>query len=436
MIHVVGLGLGCISTLNDNAQDAIRNATIVIGSQRQLSLVAATLEQEQEQDQQLQCYPSPFVQLSTQLTLYLSEYPDDSICLLASGDPLFYGLSDFLLRYFKPDQLVFYTNTSSIQTAFALLKKPWQQAKIISLHGRPLTNLTPYLANHPLIAVLTDQYSYPQAIAKLLCQHGCQQATLWVCEALGTKQQNISTTIAKKLAISTQSFHPLHVTIIETNISNISNIGTNVNSINCSLPSFPGFEDKLFITDTNIAGKGMISKREVRLAALSLLQPQANQVAWDIGAGCGTIAVEWAYWNQQGSLYAVEHHPKRLICLQKNKHKFGVNNLHIIDNKAPQGLGNLPQPNAIFIGGSAGKLTHILDTCWKRLIITGCIVINCVTESCKIALQHWLQKQNIAENALEWTEIAISKGEQLAGQLVMRPRLPVRLLKIVKLVKL
>jgi precorrin-6Y C5,15-methyltransferase (decarboxylating) len=301
-----------------------------------------------------------------------------------------------------------------------LIKKPWQQAKIISLHGRPLRNLIPYLANHCLIAVLTDQYSHPQAIANLLCQYGCEQSTLWICQALGTDQQKISTAIAKQLTISTQSFHPLHITIIETN------------SIKSSLTSFPGFKDELFITDSNIAGKGMISKREVRLATLSLLQPKANQIAWDIGAGCGTIAVEWAYWNQQGSLYAVEHHPKRLICLEKNKYKFGVNNLHIIADKAPQGLDNLPQPHAIFIGGSAGKLNLIMDVCWKRLITKGCIVINCVTEPCKIELQQWLQRHNIADNALEWTEIAISKGDQLAGQLLMRPRLPVRLLKIVK----
>jgi precorrin-6Y C5,15-methyltransferase (decarboxylating) len=416
LIHVVGLGLGCIATLSKDAQDAIRNAIVVIGSQRQLSLLDAILAP----DQQVQCYPSPFAQLSSQLTTYVKQHPQHNVCLLASGDPLFYGLSDFLLRHFESDQLTFYTNTSSIQTAFALIKKPWQQAKIMSLHGRPLSNLISYLANHPLIALLTDKESHPQAVANLLCQHGCQQSTLWICEALGTKQQKISTTTAKQLATNTQAFHPLHITII------------NINSTHCSLPSFPGFEDTLFITDTQIAGKGMISKREVRLAALSLLQPKANQIAWDIGAGCGTVAVEWAYWNQQGSLYAVEHHAKRLICLEKNKHKFGVNNLHIVNDKAPQGLDNLPQPNAIFIGGSAGKLNLILDVCWTRLITGGCLVINCVTEPCKIELQQWLQRQNIADNALEWTEIAISKGDQLAGQLLMRPRLPVRLLKIVK----
>ncbi|MCK5918531.1 MAG: precorrin-6y C5,15-methyltransferase (decarboxylating) subunit CbiE [Cocleimonas sp.] len=416
MIHVVGLGLGHRETLSNNALHAIHNAALIIGSQRQLSCVLSLLNDVQEQRN----YPSPFVGLSTQLSTYLATYPTNKICLLASGDPLFYGISDFLLRHFSTNLLTFYSNTSSIQTAFARIKKPWQQAKTISLHGRPLSNLIPHLANNPLVALLTDKHSHPQAIANLLCTYGYDEAKLWVCETLGSKDEKVSLFIAKELANSTQHFHPLHITIVETKVAH------------CTLPSFAGFQDELFITDTDQAGRGMISKREVRLTALSLLQPKANDIAWDIGAGCGTIAVEWAYWNQQGTLYAVEHHTKRLACLKKNKQKFGVNNLQIIADKAPDGLNDLPQPNAIFIGGTAGKLSAIMDTCWSSLLTGGCLVINCVTENCKADLQHWLQQQDIADEMLEWTEIAVSKGGQLAGQLLMRPRLPVRLLKIVK----
>jgi precorrin-6Y C5,15-methyltransferase (decarboxylating) len=413
---VVGLGLGNSETLGNDALQAIETASLIIGSQRQLSCVQSLLNSDQEQCN----YPSPFADLNAQLTTYCATHPKNSLCLLASGDPLFYGISDFLLRHFRADQLTFYSNTSSIQTAFARIKKPWQQAKVISLHGRPLSHLIPYLANNPLIALLTDKHSHPQAIADLLCRHGGNEAKLWICEALGSKDEKSSTFIAKELINHPQNFHPLHITIIETQ------------SAHCTLPSFAGFQDNLFITDTDQAGKGMISKREVRLVALSLLQPKANDIAWDIGAGCGTIAVEWAYWNQQGQIYAVEHHAKRLICLEKNKQKFGVSNLHIIADKAPHGLSNLPRPNAIFIGGTAGKLSAIMDDCWDSLLVDGCLVINCVTENCKIDLQQWLQQQNIANKALEWTEIAVSKGDQLAGQLLMRPRLPVRLLKIVK----
>ncbi len=413
---MVGLGLGNIETLEMDALQAIKISSLIIGSQRQLCCVKNLLNQSQQQLN----YPRPFTSISGMLLAYIAENPQHEICLLASGDPLFYGISDFLLRHFSVDQLSFYSNISSIQTAFSRIKKPWQQAKVISLHGRPLTNLIPYLANHCLIAVLTDQYSHPQAIANILCQYGCENATVSVCEALGTKEEKISLFVAKILVKSSQAFHALHITIIEIQ-----------NTSGC-LPSFPSFDDKLFISDSKEVGKGMMSKQEIRLASLSLLQPKAKDIAWDIGAGCGTIAVEWAYWNQQGVIYAIEYHPKRLNCLRKNKQKFGVNNLHIIADKAPAALEPLPRPNAIFIGGTAGKLATILDYCWEKLVGSGCIVINCVTENCKADLQYWLRAQDIPNNALDWTEIAVSKGGQLADQLLMRPRLPVRLLKISK----
>lgn len=412
LIYIVGLGLGDPDSLSGEAKTAMAQSTLVLGSQRQLLCLESLLDDDQSQ----QHYPTPFADVIPLLEANINH----DVCLLASGDPLFYGLGDLLLRHFKPTQLHFFTNTSSLQFAFARLKKSWQYAKIISLHGRPLRSLIPHLADQQRYAVLTDQYSHPQAIAALLCEYGCENAALWVIEALGTPAENISFFKAQQLAQETQPFHSLLITVIETN------------ETHCTLPRFAGFDDHLFFTDTNQAGKGMISKKEIRLAALSLLQPQAGEIAWDIGAGCGAIAVEWAYWNPSGILYAIEHHPKRLNCLKKNKHKFGTLNLEIIAQRAPQGLTKLPRPHAIFIGGTGGELAKIMDYCWSRLATQGCLVINCVTENCKSALLNWLQQQNLPEHQLDWTDISVSKGDILADQLVMRPRLAVRLLKITK----
>lgn len=416
MIYVIGLGVGDIHSLSLEAAQAIRQSSVIIASARQIECVTALLQEQQK----IINYPSPFATLADDLTELTQQNLEDDVCVLASGDPLFYGVGDFLLRYFPADQITFYSNISSIQLAFARIKKPWQQAKVISLHGRPLRSLIPHLANQQLYALLTDKHSQPQQIAELLCENGCENADIWVCESLATANEKVTSFKAKALVDSPLVFHPLHVTIVETI------------STKCRLPRFVGFDDEQFFTDTGEVAKGMISKKEVRLVALSLLQPQANDIAWDIGAGCGTIAVEWAYWNQQGSIYAIEYHQKRLHCLAQNKHKFGVTNVHIIADKAPQCLASLPKPNAIFIGGTAGHLKAIMDDCWKALLSNGCLVINCVTENCKSELQQWLNQQDINEAALEWTEISVSKGGQLAGQLLMRPRLPVRLLKITK----
>ena len=402
--------------LSREALQAMKKSSLIIGSKRQLACVDVLLDKNQKQ----QYYPSPLATVIDRLNILIKQKADTNICVLASGDPLFYGISDLLLRHFNEGQLSFHSNISSVQLAFSRIKKSWQQAKVISLHGRPLSNLIPHLANQQLYALLTDKHSQPQAIASLLCDVACENADIWVCEALGSNYEKITQFKAETLSKSKLAFHPLHITLIETKLTH------------CNLPHFPGFDDSVFHTDTGEVAKGMITKKEVRLAVLSLLQPQAGDIAWDIGAGCGTVAVEWAYWNQQGIIYAVEYHEKRLICLEKNKQKFGVNNLQIIADKAPSCLDKLPSPNAVFIGGTAGSLKDIMDYCWEALSHGGGLVINCVTESCKSELLQWLSQQNIADDAIEWTEIAISKGGQLAGQLLMRPRLPVRLLKITK----
>ena len=407
MIHVIGLGVGDVQSLSQEALQAITLSSLIIGSQRQLACIEALLGESQVQ----QYYPSPLADIIA----YLQSAQDKNICLLASGDPLFYGIGDLLLRHFREEQLTFYSHSSSIQLAFARIKKSWQRARVISLHGRPLHDLIPHLANHQLYALLTDKQSQPQAIASLLCEYQCENADIWVCEALGTNEEKVRQFKADILSNSEIVFHPLHVTLVETK------------STQCHLPSFPGFDDRLFYTDTGDVAKGMMTKKEVRLVALSLLQAQAQDIVWDIGAGCGTVAVECAYWNQQASVYAVEYHPKRLVCLAKNKQKFGLSHLHIIAEKAPHCLAKLPSPNAIFIGGTAGNLHEIMDHCWKVLSSRGRLVINCVTENCKSELQQWLTVQDISDDALEWTEVAVSKGGLLAGQLLMRPRLPVRL---------
>ena len=414
MIHVVGLGIGDTESLSDEAILALSQSMLVIGSQRQLSCVHELMVEEQEKLH----YPSPFSDLVGMLEDKLKS--NDIICVLASGDPLFYGISDLLLRHFSEDQLSFHSNVSSVQTAFSRIKKSWQDAKVISLHGRPLTNLIPHLQDNQRYALLTDKHSSPQAIAALLCDYGCENAEMWICANLGDDYEAISNFSAKDLAQSQQEFHPLHVTIVETK------------DTACNLPSFPGFDDQLFFTDTGEAGKGMMTKRDIRVAALSLLQAKPNDVVWDVGAGCGTVAVEQAYWNQKGVVYAIEHHEKRLHCIEQNKQKFGVNNLKVIEGNAPGVLKGLEVPNAIFVGGTGGEMLAIMDFCWQQLAVRGRLVVNCVTETCKSQLQQWLERQSISADAIEWTDISISKGSQLAGQLLMRPRLAVRLLKITK----
>jgi len=390
--------------LPDGHRQAIEAATVIFGSERQLALLSGL-------DARLLNYPIPFQGLSEQLQAHQAEH----IVLLASGDPLLFGIGGWLSRQLPATALRFHANISSIQAAFAQLGLPWQQAQVISLHGRPLASLKPQLRGSRLYALLTDHDNHPAAIAASLCELEQSDADCWVAEALGSADEAITHYSAADLMRSDRSFKPLNVVVLKTSRGD--------------LIEFPGIPDTDFITDGD-AGAGMISKREVRLMTLSLLQPAAEEIGWDIGAGCGGIAIEWARWNQLGSVIAIENHSDRLSCLNANREKFGVSgNLQVIAASAPGCLVDLPDPDCIFVGGGGRDLGAILDKAWSRLKPGGRLVATAVTEPSRIALQRFADS---TDKNPEWTQIAISRPQTLGGQLVLQPRLPVLLMKCTK----
>lgn len=411
MIHIVGLGIGNTSNLSKTAVAAIQVCQIVIGSTRQYQIIRKL----SPNDSTRLPYPSPLEQLEP----LLDQHKDKNILVLASGDPLFFGIGAWLVKHIDPNQLEFYPNISSIQAAFSLIKQPWQHANIVSLHGRPLSSLRPTLRNHQWYALLTDKNSQPHHIAQELHQHGFEQSQLWVCEVLGTEDEKIQAYQCNDLLHNTDSFHTLHITLIHT--KGRGNI----------LPEFPGIADEFFETGS-LPGKGMITKKQVRLAILSLLQTRAEDIGWDIGAGCGGLSIEWAYWHPHTQIYAIEHHEQRLKYLHINKEKFGVTqNLNIFSGTAPiDSLNYLPSPNKVFIGGSGGLMKSILEYSWKRLHNNGCIVVSCITEECKYEIMTFIKAHQL--EMVEQLEIAVSKSVTLADKQLLKPQIPVRLIKITK----
>ncbi len=238
---------------------------------------------------------------------------------------------------------------------------------------------------------------------------------------MGYQQANVRQFSARQLLTDrTLSFDPLHVVIIEPK------------GVGGVLPEFPGITDDAFVTDSTAAGKGMLTKREVRLMILSLIQAANGDIIWDIGAGCGSVAIELAYWQTQAKVYAVEHHQTRLACLAENRLRFGVtDNLSIVAGRAPEQMRSLPQANKVFIGGSDGQLADILAVAWQQLPEHGLLVASAVTENTKTQLHHFAQ--SLADEQVETLQLAVSKGSQLAGQLLYKPNLPVTLYKFIKI---
>ncbi len=402
-IHVIGMGIE-MGALSPTTRAALAQAEIVIGATAHLAAFPILTAEKIP-------YPSPMSGLRNLLCAHAGQ----RIALLASGDPLFYGISQTLLRDLSPEHLVFHPNVSSLQAAFARLGRPWQSAQFLSLHGRPLATLRAVLQGHRLYALLTDRDNSPIAIARLLVDAGFGESALWVAEELGMPGERFRTFQAAELAAASLEFSPLNVVIVETQGSG----GV--------LPEFPGIPDERFSTGAE-PGKGLLSKREVRLTILSLLAPRAGEVGWDVGAGCGGVSVEWARWNQHSTVYAVECHPDRLEHLGINRERFGVvTNLHIVPGRAPAALMDLPDPDAVFIGGSSGSLREMLDTVWNRLQPGGRLVASAVTEDSRVELHGF-----VGDREAEWTELSVARSERLAGQRVMRPYLPVLLMKVEK----
>ena len=415
-IHIISLGVSEQAELTSAATAALQAADIVIGSPRQLKTIATYQ------------YPGTTLELPKPieaLTQLLADHAGKSIALLGSGDALFYGIGNWLKSHFSTEQLVFHANISSIQAACHNIGLDRHQLTVISLHGRPLSSLRSQLRNHRSYGFLTDANSHPNAIARHVIELGFEASTLWVCERLGYKQQTIRQFAVSDLVTENIQVDPLHVILLNT----LGKGGV--------APEFPGIADLDFNTDKE-AGQGLLTKREVRLNVLSLLQPTAQDIGWDIGAGCGGVSVEWARWNSLGKVFAIEKNALRFSKLRQNQLQFAVQqNLILINDAAPACLSNLPPPNAIFVGGSGGALTEILQKSWAALndnpvnsvANRGRLVASAVTEQSKSALVQFVEQLTDVE--AEWVQISVSRGSQLGGQLMMRPLLPVTLLKLV-----
>lgn len=407
-IHVISLGVGARACLGEAAAEVLNQATLIIGSERQLAMIAPYRPGGR-------CQTLPKLEA---LKALIASESSGAVAVLASGDALFFGIGNWLNRHYASEQLVFYPNISSVQAACHAVGLDSHTLEVISLHGRPLRTLVARLGNQRSYALLSDQHSQPAAIAKVLLEHELSESRLWVCERLGYPNQRIRTFTVHGLIAENPDFDPLHVTLLETQ-------GTA-----CSLFEAPGLPDTAFATDSG-PGQGLLSKREVRLNIISLLQPRARDILWDIGAGCGGVAVEWALWNPRGQVYAIEHHTQRLQALEENRHRFGVlANLQICAARAPQCLVDLPDPNAVFVGGSDGDLIEILAQSWQRLRSGGRLVASAVTEQSKQQLLSFAAR--IGGSNAQWLQIAVSRGDRLAGQLLMRPQLPVTLMQLEK----
>lgn len=410
-IHVVGLGVDAGVRLSAPAQQALRAAHTIIGSPRQLALGRTLVDCASAQ---LRDLPK-----LSELKALIDDLPAGDIAVLASGDPLYYGIGRWLGGHFDSTRLRFYPAVSSIQAVCNRLGLAQQDCQVVSLHGRDVSGLNRVLKQNRTIIVLTDVHSHPRRLAQACIDAGFEDSRLHVAEDLGTDSERCREFAVSEL-VADDDFEcsELQVSVIQTR------------GRGGVLPEFPGIDDHTFATDAD-SGQGMFTKREVRLAILALLQPGSGDVIWDVGAGCGGVATELSHWNAAVTVYAVEQHPERLACLAENRERFGCgSNLHIVDGRAPQALADLPDPGKVFVGGNDGELDAILRSSWGRLPTGGLLLASSVTAATFARLQTFAL--TLTPGQVETLQIAVSRGGHHGDAIDYQPKLPVTLFRFEK----
>ncbi len=280
-----------------------------------------------------------------------------NVVILASGDPLFYGIGSYLSNKLKME---IYPYLSSIQLAFARMGERWQDAHFTSVHGRSMKGLVQRIDGKEKIAILTDSENSPNKLADYLLAFEMHEYRAFVGENLGGANERCRWFSLEEMAAA--EFSPLNVVILKK-------LGES--------PSWAiGIDDEEFIQRK--PEKGLITKKEVRTLSISALRLKEDSVVWDIGACTGSVAIEAAKIAREGEIYAIEKNEADLENCKQNLVKFRVD-ATLIQGKAPEGLETFPDPDAVFIGGTAGRMGEILDICCSRLKKKGRIVLNAVT---------------------------------------------------------
>lgn len=286
--------------------------------------------------------------------------------ILASGDPMFYGIGGYLSQKCRVE---IFPHVSSIQLAFAKMGESWQDAYLTSVHGRSMKGLAQRIDGKDKIALLTDQENSPNQIAKYLLSFGMTEYKGFIGENLGNPNERTGWYSLEEMM--DQPFSDLNVVILKKQGEQ---------------PDWTlGIPDHEF--HQRKPDKGLITKREVRVLSLAQLQLRTDSVVWDIGTCTGSVAIEAARIAREGAVYAIEKNEADLENCRTNMAKFRAD-ITAIQGKAPQGLEEFPDPNAIFIGGTGGEMRELLHICCSRLLPKGRIVLNAVTiESLSEALQ-------------------------------------------------
>ncbi|GGL27107.1 precorrin-6y C5,15-methyltransferase (decarboxylating) subunit CbiE [Phycicoccus endophyticus] len=349
MIDVVGVPADGPEALPPAIRALVRDARVLLGSPRLLGLLGPQDPADRRP------WPAP---LATGLPRLLADVAGEGVVALASGDPMVSGIGTTLVRHLGAEAVRIHPAVSSVALARAAMRWSAEEARVVGLVSAPPAALVPHLAPGARLLVLSADETTPLALARLLVQHGCGRAELTVLGDLGAPSQSRHEVTAEALVASPRPLPRLHVLAVRLP----DDVG---------LPgTAPGLPDDAFAHD------GQLTKAELRALAVCALRPLPGQLLWDLGAGAGSVAVEWCRSADRARALAVERDPRRAERIRENAARHGVP-VQVVVGDVQGAVAGLPEPGAVFVGGGASE--PLLEAAWAALRPGGRLVVHAVT---------------------------------------------------------
>jgi precorrin-6B C5,15-methyltransferase / cobalt-precorrin-6B C5,C15-methyltransferase len=385
-LTVIGMGEDGWAGLSNRARLAINSTEVIVGSLRLLNFLPKIKAERLE-------WPQPFSTVVEQIKPLAGR----NTTILATGDPMNYGVVRKLLEFIPFEEMTVIPHVSAFALAASRMGWSLPDCDTLTLHGRDAANLEAFIQPEAKLIVLTADATTIPEIARRLEARGFGQSKITVLENLGGERERVS-----EYAPSTD-YSPLNTVAINCVASHHAKIYSRL----------AGLPDDAFAHD------GQLTKREVRAATLAALAPAPDQLLWDIGAGCGSIAIEWMRSTRGCEAIACEHNPERLKMIAENADALGTPRLKIISGKAPDALKDAPAPHAVFIGGGVGN-AGVFEAAWEKLKPGGRLVANVVTIEGEMHLYDLQEK-----HGGDLVKIEISNLTQVGPYRALKPRMAV-----------
>lgn len=402
-LAVIGIGEAGWAELSGVSRSLVMQAELIVGGARHLGLLPPNLQTE------TLLWSSP-IQASIETILSRRGLP---VCVLASGDPMCHGIGATLLRQISLNEMVILPVASAFSLACSRMGWAFSEVEPLSLCGRDPALLYPLLYPGAKLLILSAGSQTPAQVAQILCERGFGPSQITVLERMGGPQERRVESLAASWGKASGA---------EANLADLNTI-----AVDCEASPTARIWSRLAgLPDSAYGHDGQLTKREVRAMTLAALGPLPGQLLWDVGAGCGSISIEWLRTHPRCRAIAVESHTDRLQQIAQNAATLGVPSLEIINGRAPAALHGLPRPDAVFIGGGL-TISNLRQTCWDALRPGGRLVANAVTVQTE---QQLFEAQAQLGGSL--TRLAIQRAEPVGKFLGWKALAPITQWVVVK----